>query len=133
MVEEVKRYNLAMIMVKDHEILCNGTKETIKDETNKKKCLSSYEPYDMSFGESDYSLELSEIDIAERRFFLNLRREQRRKNPDSLFTVAFYDFDDDGGAPVEATVYYKCHITEISFEDVNGKFSVKCDALSMKE
>jgi len=124
-------YNLAQFLFNGKEVLVGGFKTTRKLDSETYSATNSHYPYRVSFGQESLSWEISDVDPSERKFFKDIVTAQKQ-DPNNLPEVATYDFNEITGDLVEDDVFYGCWVNEISKEDANKPFSVKGEALKIK-
>ena len=121
------RYNQAVMMFADLEIVCESFKTSFKVDTEDYTATNSSSPYDTSFGAETVEAEASGVDPALRK---DVKRLYDARVKDTLST---YDFEEGTGNLLEDDVLYGAYIKEIGKEDANKPFSIKFGARSSKK
>lgn len=110
---------------KTYTIKAEEIKTEDKQSIEKYKASDSHDPYAISFGECEYSIDLSSVAPEHKQFFTALR-ERQRKGANLLPYVATYEYVNGYLKLLE--FYKKVYITDIS-RTKNEPFDVKMEAL----
>lgn len=110
-----------------YTVRAEETKTTDKQKNEKYKASESHDPYAISFGESEYSIDVKNVDPAHKHLFIQLRELARQGKNKALFRYATYEYDQGVLTPMEH--YDTCYVEEITRTD-NKPFDVKIGALS---
>lgn len=121
------RYNQAILMYGDLEIVCGSFKTSFKKDSEDLTATNSSNAYDSQIGKETVEAEASDIDPALRKQIKKLYDANTKD------TLASYDFDENTGNLIEDDVLYGAYITEISKDDANKPFSIKFNAPNHKK
>ena len=121
------RYNQAILMFDDLEIVCGGFKTSFKTESTDLTATNSSNAYDTQDGKETVEAEASDIDPALRKPIKALYDKKVKG------TLASYDYDEATGNLIEDDVLYGARISELSKENGNEPFSIKIKARNHKK
>lgn len=110
-----------------YTVRAEETKTTDKQKNEKLKASESHDPYAISFGESEYSIDLKGVDPAHKHLFMQLREQARLGKKKAIFKFATYEYVEGVLTPMEH--YPESYVEEISRTD-NKPFDVKIGSLS---
>lgn len=113
---------------KCHTIRAEEIKTEDKQSVEKYEACDSHDPYAISFGKCEYSIDLSGVAPEHKRFFVWLRDKQRKgKFPTGLPVLQTIEYEN--GVLTQMEQYRNVYITDIS-RTKNEPFDVKMEALN---
>ena len=113
---------------KCYTIRAEEIKTEDKQSVEKYESCDSHDPYAISFGKCEYSIDLSGVAPEHKKFFMWIRNKQRTgKFPKGLPLIQTIEYEN--GFTVQMEQYRNVYITDIS-RTKNEPFDVKMEALN---
>lgn len=110
-----------------YTVRAEETKTTDKQKNEKYKASESHDAYAISFGESEYSIDLKGVDPAHKALFIQLREQARGGRKKAIFKFATYEYVEGVLTPME--YFPEAYVEELTRTD-NKPFDVKIGSLS---
>jgi len=110
-----------------YTIRAEEVKTDDKQKNEKYKATESHDPYAISFGECEYSIDVKGISPQFKHLFMSLREHTRVGNQKAFFKFATYEYIDGKLTPLE---YYDTAYLEDLSRTNNEPFDAKIGSLS---